>query len=165
MVNGSAKRVCPCRTSHTPARLGVDLKNSNRATAGSVKDAGDDPDVTHGALVLATVRRAAAGSGIAFRAGPGVGTVTKAGLPLPIGEPAINRDDFPMLLEALRAGGKPAVAKVLPRPLIESTTACGTPDEVLARVVRYRRAGVTFPLIRAQARHQSARALQLFAKR
>ena len=70
-----------------------------------------------------------------------------------------------MLLQALRAGGKPAVAKALPRALIENTTACGTPDEVLARVARYRRAGVTLPLIRAQARHQSPRALQLFAKR
>ncbi len=60
------------------------------ATAGIVKDAGDDPDVTHGALVLATVRFAARGSGVAFRAGQGVGTVTRPGLPLPPGEPAIN---------------------------------------------------------------------------
>ncbi len=60
------------------------------ATAGVVKDAGDDPDVTHGALILATVRRSAAGSGVLFRAGEGVGTVTRPGLPLPPGEPAIN---------------------------------------------------------------------------
>ncbi len=65
--------------------LGADF-----ARAGIVKDAGDDPDVTHGALVLATLRRRAPGSGLAFRAGPGVGTVTKPGLPLPVGEPAIN---------------------------------------------------------------------------
>lgn len=83
---------------------------------------------------------------------------------LRVGEPAVNRDDFPMLLHALTTGGKAAVAKALPRAFIENTTACGTPDEVLARVARYRRAGVTFPLIRAQARHQSARALALFAK-
>ena len=82
---------------------------------------------------------------------------------LRVGEPAVNREDFPMLLHALHTGGKPAVAKALPRALIENTTACGTPDEVLARVARYRRAGVTFPLIRAQARHQSLRALALFA--
>src|SRR6478672_2236044 len=50
--------------------------------------AGDDPDVTHGALVRATVRRLPAGSGVVFRAGPGVGTVTRPGLPLPVGEPA-----------------------------------------------------------------------------
>jgi cobalt-precorrin-5B (C1)-methyltransferase len=60
------------------------------ATAGVVKDAGDDPDVTHGALVLATVRAAPPGAGVRFRAGPGVGTVTKPGLPLEVGEPAIN---------------------------------------------------------------------------
>jgi cobalt-precorrin-5B (C1)-methyltransferase len=60
------------------------------ARAGIVKDAGDDPDVTHGALILATVRLAALGSGIVFQAGEGVGTVTRPGLPLPPGEPAIN---------------------------------------------------------------------------
>ena len=37
--------------------------------AGVVKDAGDDPDVTHGALVVATVRRGPPGSGVTF--GPG----------------------------------------------------------------------------------------------
>ena len=60
------------------------------ARAGVVKDAGDDPDVTHGATIVATLRPAASGSGIVFRAGPGVGTVTKPGLPLPPGEAAIN---------------------------------------------------------------------------
>lgn len=60
------------------------------AMAGVVKDAGDDPDVTHGALVRATVRALPAGSGLVFRAGPGVGTVTRPGLPLDVGEPAIN---------------------------------------------------------------------------
>ncbi|MBI2241292.1 MAG: cobalt-precorrin-5B (C(1))-methyltransferase [Magnetospirillum gryphiswaldense] len=58
--------------------------------AGVVKDAGDDPDVTHGATIIATLRRGAPGSGIVFRAGFGVGTVTKPGLPLPPGEAAIN---------------------------------------------------------------------------
>lgn len=58
--------------------------------AGVVKDAGDDPDVTHGALVRATLRRGAPGAGVSFVAGEGVGTVTRPGLPLPPGEPAIN---------------------------------------------------------------------------
>ena len=60
------------------------------ARAGIVKDAGDDPDVTHGALIVATVRLAPAGAGLSFKAGPGVGTVMRPGLPLPPGEPAIN---------------------------------------------------------------------------
>jgi cobalt-precorrin-5B (C1)-methyltransferase len=58
--------------------------------AGVIKDAGDDPDVTHGALIEATVRRGAAGAGIEFRGGVGIGRVTKAGLPIAVGEPAIN---------------------------------------------------------------------------
>lgn len=60
------------------------------AMAAVVKDAGDDPDVTHGALVIATVKPGLPGSGVTFRAGPGVGTVTRPGLALAIGEPAIN---------------------------------------------------------------------------
>jgi cobalt-precorrin-5B (C1)-methyltransferase len=60
------------------------------ATVGIVKDAGDDPDVTHGALVSVTVSLGEPGSGVVFRAGEGVGTVTKPGLPLAVGEPAIN---------------------------------------------------------------------------
>jgi cobalt-precorrin-5B (C1)-methyltransferase len=64
--------------------------NGEAATAGVVKDAGDDPDVTHGALILATVRHAPPGSGVSFKAGNGVGTVTRPGLPVPRGEPAIN---------------------------------------------------------------------------
>jgi cobalt-precorrin-5B (C1)-methyltransferase len=59
------------------------------AEAGTVKDAGDDPDVTHGALVYAQVRLVAA-PGVRFHAGPGVGTVTRPGLTLPVGEPAVN---------------------------------------------------------------------------
>ncbi len=76
---------------HSPAfALARKRLMADAATAGIVKDAGDDPDVTHGALVLATVRRGAPGSGITFRAGDGVGTVTRPGLPLEVGEPAIN---------------------------------------------------------------------------
>lgn len=75
----------------TPAfALAVEGLDASSASAGIVKDAGDDPDVTHGATVIATVRRLAPGNGIRFVAGDGVGTVTKAGLPIHVGEPAIN---------------------------------------------------------------------------
>ncbi len=55
-----------------------------------IKDAGDDPDVTHGALISAKVFFNPTQTGIIFRAGEGVGTVTRPGLPLPVGAPAIN---------------------------------------------------------------------------
>jgi cobalt-precorrin-5B (C1)-methyltransferase len=71
------------------------------AMAAVIKDAGDDPDVTHGALVRAWVRRGAPGSGLVFAAGPGVGTVTLPGLPVPPGEPAINPVPRAMIRAAL----------------------------------------------------------------
>src|SRR5574340_632242 len=49
------------------------------ARAAVVKDAGDDPYVTHGAEIVVTVERAPAGSGLRFRAGEGVGVVTLPG--------------------------------------------------------------------------------------
>jgi cobalt-precorrin-5B (C1)-methyltransferase len=70
--------------------LATTRMGENAATAGVIKDAGDDPDVTHGALICATVRQGAPGSGVILRAGEGVGTVTRAGLPVAPGEPAIN---------------------------------------------------------------------------
>ena len=75
--------------------------DGNAATAGVVKDAGDDPDVTHGALVCATVRLGAPGSGVTLRAGEGVGTVTRAGLPVAPGESAINPVPRRMIAEAI----------------------------------------------------------------
>ncbi len=72
------------------------------AQAAVIKDAGDDPDVTHGAEISALVRRGKAGAGVTFRAGAGVGTVTKAGLPIPPGEPAINPVPREMMQAAIR---------------------------------------------------------------
>lgn len=60
------------------------------AQAAIEKDAGDDPDVTHGAIIHVTVCRAEPGSGVIFIAGEGVGVVTLPGLPVAVGEPAIN---------------------------------------------------------------------------
>jgi cobalt-precorrin-5B (C1)-methyltransferase len=74
-----------------------------RTRAGVLKDAGDDPDVTHGALVVAETMWAVAGSGIGFAAGEGVGTVTRPGLPLAVGEPAINPAPRAMIRDALLA--------------------------------------------------------------
>lgn len=71
------------------------------ASASIIKDAGDDPDVTHGAEIICTVTSGTPGSGIRFAAGAGVGTVTLPGLPVPPGEPAINPKPREMIRAAL----------------------------------------------------------------
>ncbi len=73
------------------------------AAASITKDAGDDPDVTHGAVITATVRAGVPDSGVVFVAGEGVGTVTKPGLPLAVGEPAINPVPRRMMRDAVAA--------------------------------------------------------------
>lgn len=71
------------------------------AEVGITKDAGDDPDVTHGALIIARVT--ASDGGIIFKAGDGVGTITKAGLPIAVGEPAINPVPRAMIMQVIEA--------------------------------------------------------------
>ncbi|KQQ54913.1 cobalt-precorrin-6A synthase [Pseudomonas sp. Leaf127] len=71
------------------------------AEAATIKDAGDDPDVTHGALVFAHVRLTGE-PGVRFLAGRGVGTVTRPGLVLGVGEPAINPVPRRMMSEHLQ---------------------------------------------------------------
>ena len=70
------------------------------AFAGVVKDAGDDPDVTHGAEIFATVRQIAE-AGIHIRGGIGIGIITKRGLELPVGSPAINPVPQQMIRQAV----------------------------------------------------------------
>ena len=81
--------------------LAEETRENGWAEAGIVKDAGDDPDVTHGALIRTRVEPGAQGSGVTFAAGAGVGTVTKPGLPLPVGEPAINPVPRQMMRQAI----------------------------------------------------------------
>lgn len=112
-------------TGDCPATVEIALPNGSRpsfsvashtiapplASAAIIKDAGDDPDVTHGALVVATVRQLHTGSGVVFKAGAGIGTVTRPGLPVPPGEPAIN----PVPRMMMRAAVSEA-AKLFSRP-------------------------------------------------
>ena len=70
------------------------------ASATVVKDAGDDPDVTDGVEIIATVSLASHG-GVRFFGGEGIGTVTLPGLGLPVGDPAINPVPRKMMSEAL----------------------------------------------------------------
>ncbi|WP_416828820.1 cobalt-precorrin-5B (C(1))-methyltransferase [Ectobacillus polymachus] len=67
-------------------------------TAGIIKDAGDDPDATHGARILSTVTWTD-NPGIVLDGGIGVGRVTKEGLPVPVGEAAINPVPRRMIME------------------------------------------------------------------
>jgi len=70
-------------------------------TAAVRKDAGDDPDVTHGLEIRATVSWDDSAD-VRFAAGEGVGTVTKPGLQVPPGEPAINPVPRRMISAAIR---------------------------------------------------------------
>lgn len=76
-------------------------RSGDTATAGVIKDAGDDPDATHGARVWVEIA-VRAEPGILFKAGRGVGTVTRKGLVLPVGEPAINPVPRQMISEHLQ---------------------------------------------------------------
>ena len=92
----------------TPAgvRLTLPLHNlrlgEGSAACGVVKDAGDDPDVTNGAMICAEVFRTET-PGITVEGGPGVGRVTKPGLDRPVGAAAINSVPLGMIGENLAA--------------------------------------------------------------
>jgi cobalt-precorrin-5B (C1)-methyltransferase len=74
-------------TVHDCRRLGP-----ARSECSVIKDAGDDPDITNGAEIGARVTWEDTGTAgdVVIRGGPGVGRVTKPGLEVPPGEPAIN---------------------------------------------------------------------------
>ncbi len=88
-----------------PAKAGEGVEGAGGATAEIVKFSGDDPDITNGASVFTTLQKGAAGQGLVFRAGKGVGHVTKPGLQIPVGEPSIN------------PGPRKLIARVLAREL------------------------------------------------
>ncbi len=106
-----------------------------RARASVIKDAGDDPDVTHGAEICAEVwvgrvlppgigrdwsvtgrgavaRRLGPGTALELRSGPGVGVVTRPGLGLPVGGPAINPVPRRMIARSVRESLRPPSAMV-----------------------------------------------------
>jgi cobalt-precorrin-5B (C1)-methyltransferase len=103
------------------------------AHCGVVKDAGDDPDVTHGAEIFASVRHVPE-AGIHLRGGTGVGVVTQPGLELPVGSPAINPVPQRMIRQA--------VAEVLgtaePVPGVEVTISVPNGEELARRTFNAR---------------------------
>ncbi|WP_374487724.1 cobalt-precorrin-5B (C(1))-methyltransferase [Zoogloea sp.] len=85
--------------------------DGQQARAVSIKDAGDDPDATNGAHLTALVERLPGAAGqIVLRGGPGVGTVTKAGLGLDVGGPAINPVPQRNITDNVRVAGAPILA-------------------------------------------------------
>jgi cobalt-precorrin-5B (C1)-methyltransferase len=115
--------------------LALAEKSGDRARAGIVKDAGDDPDVTHGALIVAELAWASLGSGIHFRAGEGVGIVTRPGLALAVGEPAINPAPRAMICETL---GELAEANGAPSPDLDVTIAIPGGDRLAEKTMNAR---------------------------
>jgi cobalt-precorrin-5B (C1)-methyltransferase len=80
-------------------------RDGDRGEAVVIKDAGDDPDVTNGAAIGARLWRREASEGgkdVVLLGGEGVGRVTKPGLPVAVGEPAINPVPRRMIRRALR---------------------------------------------------------------
>ncbi len=91
----------------------------SRGEAVVVKDAGDDPDATHGAHIGVRVRFSEEKSreSVIFRGGEGVGRVTKPGLAVAVGEPAINPVPRRMILKNL-APVWPEAGQDRPRQLV-----------------------------------------------
>jgi len=122
----------------------VEVLHRNRARAAVIKHAGDDPDVTDGVTVTAEVERLADGANVGacvattppeveFRAGPGVGQVTRRGLQLSPGEPAINPVPRRMIIAAVRS--------VLPVDRLRVTIAIPGGEELANRTFN-RRLGI-----------------------
>lgn len=93
-----------------------------RAICSVIKDAGDDPDCTHGAELVAEVELRAE-PGLLIRGGEGVATVTKPGLGLEVGAPAINpvpmKNIGDMVQEELSGSASPGAVVTLSVPLGE----------------------------------------------
>jgi cobalt-precorrin-5B (C1)-methyltransferase len=79
-----------------------------------IKDAGDDPDITNGVKIVAEVMITNE-PGVSIKAGEGVGTVTKPGLAMPVGEPAVNPGPRTMITKAVEDSlppGKGAIVTI-----------------------------------------------------
>ena len=75
--------------------------DDDRVLCSVIKDGGDDPDATHGAEICVTISRDLEGEGLRIIGGPGVGTVTRPGTGIEVGEPAVTRVPRRMMAEAV----------------------------------------------------------------
>ena len=115
--------------------------------ASVIKDAGDDPDVTHGAEIVAEARivqatdagaRRALPLRIDIKGGTGVGNVTKPGLPVPIGEPAINPVPRKMIEDAVMEAVDRCRDKARLAPTIEVTISVPSGEELAKKTLNHR---------------------------
>ncbi|WP_456473364.1 cobalt-precorrin-5B (C(1))-methyltransferase [Desulfolithobacter sp.] len=124
----------------------------DQATVSVIKDAGDDPDVTNGAEIIAVVEPGEMDGGdwLTLCGGPGVGTVTKPGLPIAPGEPAINPVPRQMIRKALQealvevssVSKTDGVSKTDWQPLPLKVTICVRDGELLAEKTLNKRLGI-----------------------
>ncbi len=118
------------------------------AFASVIKDAGDDPDITNGAEVVATVQSSEFGvqraeyPEITIRGGKGVGTVTKPGLAIAVGEAAINpvprRMIMESVMEALTMSGSQISNPEFRIPHLEVTISVPAGEELAKKTLNHR---------------------------
>ncbi|WP_298212334.1 cobalt-precorrin-5B (C(1))-methyltransferase [Ferrimicrobium sp.] len=128
-----------CLTGQTPATVEIRLPKGQLVTfsvqvddagrAVVIKDAGDDPDCTNGAHVTASVRLIDEAE-VSIKGGPGVGTVTKDGLGLPVGTAAINPVPRRMITEAVRSVTDHGVEVIISVPGGEEMARATTNDRL-----------------------------------
>jgi len=97
------------------SRITINIKNcefeKDKAHCSVIKDAGDDPDVTHGAEIVVDLELTPNPNSIEIDGGEGVGRVTKPGIGLDIGQAAINPPTRKMIIENLTEVGKQILEK------------------------------------------------------
>ena len=117
------------------------IRQDGQVTVSVIKDAGDDPDVTNGAEIIAIVEEqepGADGELITIAGGPGVGRVTKPGLPVSVGESAIN----PVPRKMIRAAVSEAMQEAGVDHVSLAVTICVTDGELLAEKTLNSRLGI-----------------------
>ena len=117
------------------------VRQDSQVTVSVIKDAGDDPDVTNGAEIIAIVEEQEPGASeelIIIEGGPGVGKVTKPGLPIFVGEPAIN----PVPRKMIRAAVSEAMEEAGGHHIPLVVTICVTDGELLAEKTLNHRLGI-----------------------
>lgn len=115
-------------------RLHQQELDGNAATCSVIKDAGDDPDITNGAEIVATVELVPGGKGVSISGGTGIGRITKPGLAVPVGEWAINPVPRQMIEAAVRG--------VFPEPVPVQVIIAIPDGEALAKKTLNARLGI-----------------------